>query len=154
MAPTQSRVAQLFPWLSSPAVRMGLRVGVLLSVILSAWLILANRVHALERFAMERNAVTMGLFLLVAVVPIARFRSSPWYLAISGVIGWAINCFCYFVWTIYFDLLSGRMGAFRVFVMGAAIYGLAAVMMWIGNLIHGVWHQHLTVAPVPRRRIP
>ncbi len=154
MAPTQSRVAHWFPWLSLPAVRVGLRVGVLLSVVLSAWLLLANRVPVLDRFAMPRNAVAMALFLLIAVAPVARFRTSPLELGVAGGIGWAVTCLCYFGWTMFFNLLPGRMGAFRVFVMGAAIYGLAAVIMWIGNLVQSARHHHLAVATVPRRRIP
>jgi hypothetical protein len=154
VAPTQYRVAHLFPWLSSPAVRMGFRVGVLLSAILTAWLILSNRFPNLEHFAMVRNAVTMALALLIAVAPVARFRTSPMELGVAGVVGWAITCLCYFGWTMYFSLLSGRMSAFRVFVMGAAIYGLAAVITWIGNLVQTARHHHLAVATVPRRRIP
>jgi hypothetical protein len=154
VAPTPSRVAKWFPWLSSPAVRVGLCVGILLAILLSAWLLLSNRMPNLEHFAMVRNAVAMALFLLIAVAPVARFRASPRELIVAGVLGWAITCVCYLGWTAYFGLLSVRMGAFRVFVMGAAIYCLAAVMMWIGNLLHGARHHHLAVATVPRRRIP
>jgi hypothetical protein len=154
VAPTQSRVAHLFPWFNAPAVRVGLRVGVLLSVVLTAWLLLANRVSTLDRFAMPRNAIALALFRLIAVAPVARFRASPMELGVAGVIGWAVTCLCYFGWTMFFNLLPGRMGAFRVFVMGVALYWLAAVIMWIGNLVQGARHHHLAVATVPRRRIP
>jgi hypothetical protein len=153
VAPSQPRVAQWFPWLNSPAVRVGLRVGILLSVLLATWLFLSNRVPYLERFALVRNAVAMALFLLIAVIPVARFRTAPLELMVSGIIGWAVTCLLYFGFTVVFVRLSGRMGAFRVFVMGAAIYCLAAVMMWIGNLIQGARHEHLAVATFPRRRI-
>jgi hypothetical protein len=56
--------------------RTGALVGVLLSSILTAWLLVANRVPSLERFAGIRNAIAVALLLLAAVIPVVRFRNS------------------------------------------------------------------------------
>jgi hypothetical protein len=142
MAVSQPRRLNWHQWLRYPALRTGLRMGVLLSVVLTAWLILANRVTLLDRLAIVRNAAALAVLFLIAFEPIARFRNSARDLLISGGIGWAIASLCYFVWTLYFNRLSLRMGAFRVFVMGVAVYILMAAVVWISGLIRAAHHHH------------
>jgi hypothetical protein len=117
-------------------------MGVLLSLVLTAWLILANKVSVLDRLAIVRNAAALALLFLIAFEPIARFRNSARDLLVSGGIGWAIGSLCYFGWTMYFERLSGRIGPFHLFVLGAAVYLVLAVIVWIGGLIRASRHHH------------
>jgi predicted membrane channel-forming protein YqfA (hemolysin III family) len=148
MSPSHPRDKMWLPWFRHPALRYpplrtGLRMGVLLSLVLTAWLILANRVGVLDRLAIVRNAAALAVLFLIAFEPIARFRNSARDLLVSGGIGWAIGSLCYFVWTMYFHRLAGRMGAFHIFVLGAAVYLFMAVVVWIGGLIRVSRHHHL-----------
>jgi hypothetical protein len=129
-------------------------MGVLLSLVLTAWLILANRVSVLDRLAIVRNAAALAVLFLIAFEPIARFRNSARDLLISGGIGWAIGSLCYFGWTLYFERLSPRMGAFHIFVLGAGIYLVLAVVVWIGGLIRASrdHHHHLIAESKLRHR--
>jgi hypothetical protein len=146
MAVSQPRHRNWFRWLRYPALRTGLRMGVLLSIILTAWLILANRVGVLDRLAIVRNAAALAVLFLIAFEPIARFRNSARDLLVSGGIGWAIGSLCYFGWTMYFNRLSLRMGAFHIFVLGAAVYIFMAAVVWIGGLIRIARHHHQHLA--------
>jgi hypothetical protein len=154
MSPSRSRDNMLYRWLRYPALRTGLRMGVLFSVVLTAWLILANRVGVLDRLAIVRNAAALAVLFLIAFEPVARFRNSARDLLLSGLIGWAIGSLCYFGWTLYFDRLTNRMGPFQVFVLGAAVYLLLAVVVWIGGLIRVAHHHHHLVAKAKLQHPP
>jgi predicted membrane channel-forming protein YqfA (hemolysin III family) len=154
MAPSQPRDSRWFPLWRYPALRTGLRMGVLLSLVLTAWLVLANRVGVLDRLAIVRNAAALAVLFLIAFEPIARFRNSASDLLVSGGIGWAIGSLCYFGWTMYFERLSLRMGAFHIFVMGAAVYLLMAAVVWIGGLIRAAHHHHHLAAEAKLRHRP
>jgi hypothetical protein len=145
MSPFQPRDKYWHPWFRHQALRTGVRMGVLLSVVLAAWLIIANRVSILDRLAILRNAAALTLIFLACLEPIARFRSSARDLLLSGLIGWAIGSLCYFGWTIYFVQLSNRLAPFQVFVLGAAVYILLAVIVWIGGMIR-IARQHHQLA--------
>ncbi|HUK29939.1 MAG TPA: hypothetical protein VLV89_02425 [Candidatus Acidoferrum sp.] len=145
MSPSQSRDKYWHPWIHHPALRTGVRMGIFLSVVLTAWLVLANRVSVLDRLAIVRNAAALTLLFMVALEPVARFRSSARDLLVSGLIGWAIGSLCYFGWTIYFVQLSNRMGPFQVFVLGAAVYILLAVIVWISGMVR-IARQHHQLA--------
>jgi hypothetical protein len=145
MSLTQSRDKYWHPWFRHQALRTGVRMGVLLSVVFTAWIIIANRVSILDRLAIVRNAAALTLLLLVCLEPIARFRNSARDLLLSGLIGWAIGSLCYFGWTIYFVELTNRLGPFQVFVMGAGVYILLSVIVWIGGMIR-IARQHHQLA--------
>ncbi len=146
MSPSQLRDKYWHPWFRHQALRTGVRMGVLLSVVLTAWLIIANRVSILDRLAILRNAAALTLLFLIAFEPIARFRNSARDLLLSGLIGWAIGSLCFFGWTIYFVHLSNRIGPFQVFVLGAAVYILLAVIVWIGGMVRTARHHHQLAA--------
>jgi len=159
MSPSQPRERNWRLWfrhpaLHHPALRTGLRMGVLLSLVLTAWLLLANRVSILDRLAIVRNAAALAVLFLIAFEPIARFRNSAGNLLVSGVIGWATGSLCYFAWTLYFHRLYDRMGAFHIFVLGAAVYLLLAAIVWIGGLIRATreHHHHLAAEAKLRHR--
>ncbi len=154
MASSQPRHTKWFSWMRYPALRTGLRMGVLLTIVLTAWLILANRVSVLDRLAIVRNAAALAVLFLIAFEPIARYRNSARDLLLSGGIGWAIGSLCYFGWTMYFNRLSLRMGAFHIFVLGAAVYTLLAAVVWLGGLIRVArdHHHHLAAEAKLRHR--
>lgn len=128
----------------SSAWRTGISVGVCLSFVLIAWLFLANRVPALDRFAWERNLVAVAAAGLFAVLPVMRFVRSPGRLFLSGLVGWTILSFVYRVSGIYFSALAARMGAFHLFMLGSVLYSFAAVLAWIGSALLGVRGEHVS----------
>ncbi len=126
--------------------------GVLLSMILTAWLLIANRVPYFDNFASVRNALAVGALFLTGLIPVARFRNSPKDVLPAGALGLGMACLCYWAWTIYFEELADRMGASQIFVMGIVAYTLAAVLLWVGSMIRSARHHHqLTMQHSPRR---
>jgi hypothetical protein len=133
-------------------IRTGALEGALLSAILTAWLLIANRVPFFDRFASLRNAIAIASLFLAGLIPIARFRNSAKDVLPAGALGLGIACLCYRAWAIYFEGLADRLGAFQLFVMGLAVYGLASVLLWVGSMIRSArHHHHLAVQPAPRR---
>jgi hypothetical protein len=124
--------------------RTGISVGVCLSILLIAWLFLANRVPALNRFAWERNLVAAAAAGLFAVLPVIRFLRSPRRLFVSGLVAWTILSFVYRVSGIYFSALAGRLGAFHLFMLGSVLYSFAAMLAWIGSALWGVRDDHVS----------
>jgi hypothetical protein len=59
---------------------------------------------------------------------------------------------------IHFTLLTRRMGAFHVFMLGAVSYGFVAVLDWVFLMCAGVRHEHLVhireTSSSAGRRIP
>jgi hypothetical protein len=133
-------------------VRTGAIEGVLLCMLLTTWLLIANRVAYFDKFALLRNAAAVAALFLVGLIPIARFRNSPKDILPAGAIGLGMACLCYWAWTIYFEGLADRMGAFRIFVLGIVAYTLAAVLLWVGSMIRSArHHHHLAVQHASRR---
>jgi hypothetical protein len=122
--------------------RTGALVGVLLSSILTVWLLVANRVPSLERFAGLRNAIAVTFLVLAALIPVVRFRNSAKEILPTGVIALGISSLCYYAWTIYFEGLADRMNPFQIFILGTASYGLAAAILWLTSLIRSARHHH------------
>ena len=59
--------------LRNASVRTGVYVGIILSIVFSGWVIVANHVPSLDRFALARNLAAVILLGLVALIPILRF---------------------------------------------------------------------------------
>ena len=68
---------------ANAAFRIGVYIGVALSVVLTAWIIVANRVSFLEPFDRERNLAATTLIGLFALIPVLRYMSSPRSLLLS-----------------------------------------------------------------------
>src|SRR5215475_3467746 len=64
-------------FLHNAAIRTGVYTGVCLSLVFAAWLVIANQVPFLERFAFERNVAAAGVFVFFASVPVLRFLRWP-----------------------------------------------------------------------------
>lgn len=124
----------------------------LLSAILTTWLLVSNRVPYFDRFASLRNAVAIAALFLSALIPIAKFRNSAKDVLPSGAIGLGMACLVYWAWTIYFENLADRMSASRIFVMGLVAYTMASAILWVGSMIRSARHHHqLEVQHAPRR---
>jgi hypothetical protein len=147
------------PQLSTPpqpvprdiAVRTGVYVGLGLSLILVAWIVLANRVPALAKFAPERNLATITLLALVAIVPIVRFLHMPAKLWVSSLIAWIIFSGIYGVLALAFSGLREHFDGFQIFVLGAVVYMIVATIAWLGNIVWRTWsedsaHRHHPVS--------
>jgi hypothetical protein len=136
---------------------MGVLAGIYLSCILLAWLLIANRVPELERFALPRNLAAAGATLLAMAMPVLRFRNHPRRMFLSGVTAWLLVTLTYRASEMYYSLLESRMGAFHLFMLGAVSYGFVAVFRWVYLLCAEVRHRHIARAEnaalaIPRRR--
>jgi hypothetical protein len=117
------------------AVRMGVYIGVCLSLILSIWIFVANRLPFFERFALERNLAAAVVLGLLAVTPVIRFLRSPGNLLASTLIAWLIFSLAYRLLCIYFELLGAKYSAFQIFMLGFMVYMILATLSWIGTLV-------------------
>lgn len=135
-SPQQSRLPQ------DVAVRTGTYVGVGLSLILVVWIFLSNRVPFLEKFALERNLITIILLVLVGLVPVVRFLRLPAKLWISSLIGWAIFSVTYALMTLAFSGLREHFNALQIFVLGAVLYMILATIAWLGKVVWRTWSEH------------
>jgi cytochrome bd-type quinol oxidase subunit 2 len=117
------------------AIRTGVYVGVCLTLVFTAWLVLANRAPLLERLALERNIAAAALLVLIAVVPILRFLRMPGHLLASSLIGWLIFSLSYRILCLIFHRLSDWHSTFQVFMLGAVVYMIVTTLSWIGTAI-------------------
>jgi len=126
------------------AIRTGVYAGVGLSMVLVAWVFVANRAPALERFALERNvgaAAALGLF---AMVPVLRFLRLPGPLLASGLIAWSILALTYRLLCVVFWGLAERYSAVHIFALGAVLYMIVATVSWIGTCIWRVRESNIS----------
>jgi hypothetical protein len=130
-----------FGFLKDAALRTGIYAGVSLSLIFSAWIVVANRMPYLEPVATERNIIAACLLALFAAFPVLRFFRRPSHLLTSSLLAWGILTFTYRILCFKFDLLEEHYTAAHVFVLGAIIYFVVATISWIGTII---WRVHAT----------
>ena len=132
--------------------KAGLMLGAALSGVVIAWLLIANRVPALERVAMLRNmAAGAVVFVLLILVPVYRFRRHPSHLFACTFTSWAILTAVYAILQVPFPRLGMRMGTFHFFMLGAFVLGLASSLVWV---IHLVWILRSEPVIVVRKRMP
>jgi hypothetical protein len=117
------------------AFRIGVYVGIALSVVLTTWIIVANRVPFLEPFDRERNLAATTLIGLFALIPIMRYMSAPRSLLASGLVAWAILSFVYRLLCIPFPGLSGIRTPTQVLMLGALFYLISATVAWMIALV-------------------
>lgn len=137
-----------FHFVRNAAVRTGVYVGVCLTLVFSAWLVIANHVPLLERFAMERNIAAGAVLCFLAAVPVLRFFRAPGYLLASSLIAWLIFSLCYRVLCFVFSKLSDWHSTFQVFMLGAVVYMILTTVSWIGTII---WRARAAHLSHPRR---
>jgi hypothetical protein len=124
-----------FHFLRNVPVRIGIYTGVSLSLVLIAWVLIANRVPFLEPLAEQRNMVASLLLAVVACMPVVRFLRSPANLLLSGLLAWSLLTLTYRILCAIFVLLAEKYGAFHVFVLGAVAYLLFATLSWLGKMV-------------------
>ncbi|HYA63144.1 MAG TPA: hypothetical protein VED66_08065 [Candidatus Sulfotelmatobacter sp.] len=124
-----------FAFLKDAATRLGVYVGVALSLIFTMWLLLANRVPFLDAFAMPRNVIAAGLLLFFASIPVLRFYRSPSDLLLSSFLAWGLFTLTYGLLCLKFVLLDQYYSTFQVFVLGTISYLLLVTLSWIGTII-------------------
>ncbi len=122
-------------FLKNVAVRTGIYAGLSLSFIFTAWIVIANRMSLLDRFAMGRNIATGALLMFFACIPMMRFYRSPAELLISALLAWGLLTLTYSILSLEFVLLDQYYSAFHVFVLGAVSYLIFATVSWIGTII-------------------
>jgi hypothetical protein len=132
-----------FLWLRNASLRIGILTGIYLSCVFVAWLIVANRMPALEPYAEARNLLAGAILIAVLAIPVLRFRQRPGRLFVAGLTAWTLLTLTYLVAEMRFTLLESRMGAFHVFVLGTVSYGFVAVLDWVFLICAGVRHQHV-----------
>jgi hypothetical protein len=117
------------------AVRTGVYSGTGISLVLVAWLFVANRVPSLEPVALERNLAGCVALALFAAVPVFRFRLLPGHLLASGLVAWSVGALTYRVLCVYFWGLAARYSAVHLFTLGAILYMILATLSWIVTCI-------------------
>lgn len=126
----------------SAAIRTGVYVGVCLSLVFTAWLVIANRVPFLEHFAMARNIAAAATLGFLAAVPVLRFLRWPGHLLASSLIGWLIFSMSYRALCLIFRWLSDWHSTFQVFMLGAIVYMILTTTCWIVATIWRVREAH------------
>lgn len=124
-----------FQFLRNAPIRVGIYTGVGLSLVIAAWVIVANRAPLLEPFALARNIAAIAALCFFASLPTLRFFRNPVEMLVSGLVAWAMLSLTYRILCAVFVLLEDRYTAFHVFVLGAVVYLICATISWIGTII-------------------
>lgn len=138
-------------FLHNAAIRTGVYTGVCLSLVFTAWLVIANQVPALERFAFERNIAAAAVLGFLAAVPVLRFLRWPGNLLASSMIAWLIFSVVYRVLCLIYHGLSNWHSTFQVFMEGAVVYMIFTTLSWIGAIIRRA-HDAEISHPKPHHR--
>ncbi|HMC28862.1 MAG TPA: hypothetical protein VKM56_13820 [Verrucomicrobiae bacterium] len=117
------------------AIRTGVYVGVCLTLVFTAWLVIANHAPFLERFALERNIAAASILGFLAAVPVFRFLRLPGHLLASSLIGWLIFSLSYRALCLVFRGLSNWHSTFQIFMLGAVVYMILTTLCWIAATI-------------------
>jgi hypothetical protein len=133
---------------SAQALKLGLVIGAGLSGVAITWLLIANRLPALDPLAMIRNVAAGALVIILMLVPACRFRRHPSHLFACSITAWSILTLVYAVLQIPFPRLAARMGTFHFFMLGAVLLGLASALLWVIQMILVLWH----APPLPARK--
>ena len=133
-----------FHFLRNAAVRTGVYIGVCLTIVFSAWLVIANHVPFLERFARERNLAAAAVLCFLAAVPFLRFFSSPGNLLASSLIAWLLFSLCYSALCLVFRSLGEKLSTFHLFMLGAVVYMILTTLSWIGTIIRRARAAHIS----------
>ena len=129
------------------AIRTGVYVGVCLTLVLTAWLVIANYAPFPERFALARNIAAAVILCFLAAVPIFRFLRWPGHLLASSLLGWFIFSVSYRALCLIFHGLSNRLSTFHVFMLGAVVYMILTTLCWI---VATIWRAREANASHPK----
>jgi hypothetical protein len=138
-------------FLRNAAIRTGIYSGVCVSLVFTTWLVIANHVPFLERFALERNIAAAAVLGFLAAVPVLRFIRYPGNLLASSMICWMIFSVVYRALCFIYHGLSNWHSTFQVFMEGAVVYMLCTTLSWIGTIIRRARAAEVS-RPHPRNR--
>ena len=133
---------------SEAAIRLGVILGMALSGVGVAWLLLANRFPEFDRLAMIRNLAAIVLSAVLMLIPVYRFWKRPPHVLTCGLSAWAILTVMYAILQIPFPRLSTRLGTFHFFMLGAVLLGLVSALLWVVPLVLTLRHG----PPMPARK--
>ncbi|HVH71501.1 MAG TPA: hypothetical protein VNB49_10375 [Candidatus Dormibacteraeota bacterium] len=122
-------------FLHNAAIRTGVYTGVCLSLVFTTWLVIANQVPFLERFAFERNVAAAAVLGFLGAVPVLRFFRWPGNLLASSMMAWMIFSLWYRVLCLIYHGLSDWRSTFQVFMEGAVVYTICTAVSWIVDII-------------------
>jgi hypothetical protein len=146
--PPQSTKSAHADQLAHTTLRLGLAIGAALSGVAITWLLIANRLPALDGLAMLRNIAAGASVIILMLVPACRFRKHPSHLFVCGVIAWSILTLVYALLQIPFPRLGIRMGTFHFFMLGAVLLALASALLWVMQMVFILRH----APPIPARK--
>jgi hypothetical protein len=150
MDPTQPIGHRSRVW-RHPALRTGLLVGIGLAGLAVAWVLVANRVPSLDRFAADRNLAAVAVAARLLLVPNCLFLRSPAAMFFSSIVAWTVLAITYRVMESVYGRLAERMGAFHLFMLGGVALGLLATIVWVTRTVLLAQQQPLRAT---RRRLP
>jgi hypothetical protein len=113
------------------AFRIGLYIGLALSVVLTIWVFLSNRVTFLEPFDRERDLIATSVIGLLALIPVIRYINAPRSLLLSGLAAWTILSFTYRLLCLDFPGLYNILTPMQVLAMGMLFYLISATVAWM-----------------------
>jgi hypothetical protein len=117
------------------AIRTGVYVGVCLTLVFTASIVIADNAPFLDRFALERNIAAAAILCFLALVPVFRFLRFPGQLLGSSLLGWFIFSLSYRGLCVTFRGLSTQFSASQVFVLGALVYMIFTTLCWVVGVI-------------------
>jgi hypothetical protein len=126
------------------AMRTGVCAGVGMVLVFIAWLFVANRVPASEKFALERNVIAASVLAILFMVPVVRFMWQAGRLLAASLAAWWIFSLAYRL------LCIGFYTPMRVFILGSVVCMILATLSWIATLIwrtrasHMASHHHVS----------
>jgi hypothetical protein len=135
---------------SRSSMKLGLYTGLALTLVMFGGLVAANRFPTLEPYALERNAIFAALFLIVALLPVLRYLTSPIQMLCSGIIASVIFACAYDLAGFFFVHLHQVLRTpFEVLIESTVVYGLCAAGAWVTAMVlHAIHH------PIERQRRP
>jgi hypothetical protein len=125
------------------AVRTGMWSGVGMAVVFIVWLFVANRLTVSEKFALERNVVTISILAILFMIPVVRFMWQARRLLASSLTAWWIFSLVYRLLCIAFSGLAERYTPMRVFILGSVVCMILATLSWIVTLVWRTRESHL-----------
>jgi len=159
MTPSLLPGSRWFQWVRNFTLRVGVLTGLYLTAVMVISILAATRLGFLDpmianipNWADIRNGVSYAAFLFVMLIPLGCFLRSPVKLFASGMCGWAILCANYALAGFFFIHLHERLGKtpFHLFILGALVYGVAAVVSWVTGMVLSLREQPMAA---PRRRM-
>jgi uncharacterized membrane protein YoaT (DUF817 family) len=143
----------------SSVIHTGIFAGVILVGVMLGSLIAANRVPRFDSIPALRNLVCCAAFGLAMTIPVARYFVSPWRLFTAGITAWSVLAAAYACAAMFFDNLVNRLGLtpLHLLMLGAVIYGVLAVMVWVASSVASLlWHHapasHVSTVKLPARK--